>query len=65
MVLKLLERIERLLDEGEGAEMRRRLQAYTLPEPGNAAAGALIEEVTHGRKPVERPAVADRSAGRR
>lgn len=57
--------VVRLLDEGEGAAMRRRLQGWPLPEPGNAAAGALIEEVTHGVAAVERPSVADRSAGRR
>lgn len=56
--------IVRLLDEGEGADLRRRLKAHPLPEPGNAHAGALIDEVTHGDA-LERPALADRSARRR
>jgi Glycosyltransferase family 28 C-terminal domain len=57
--------VVRYLDEGEGAAARRRLAALDLPEPGNRRAAALIEELADGHAALERPPVADRSAGRR
>lgn len=64
--LMTLEReIGRYLDDGEAEAVRARIAALDLPEPGNAAAAKLIEEVCHGPSTVERDGVADRTAGRR
>jgi hypothetical protein len=64
--LMTLEReIARRLDPQEAAEARRRLAALDLPEPGNARAAALIEELTHGHASLDRASRADRPAGRR
>ena len=57
--------LSRFLDGGEAGAIRRRLASLALPEPGNRRAAALIEELSDGDSAVGRPAVADRSAGRR
>ena len=45
----LLEReVKAFLDGGKAAEIRQTLSNTTLPEPGNAAAAALIEGQADG-----------------
>jgi hypothetical protein len=64
--LMALERmIGRFLDEGEAEAVRRRLSDLSLPERGNRAAAAVIEEITHGNGALEHDAVAHRPRGRR
>lgn len=58
--LMTLERaVGRALD-GEAEAMRARIALLALPEPGNRAAGRLIEEVCHGDATLERDLVAHR-----
>jgi hypothetical protein len=64
-LMKLDSAVDRFLDGGEAAEVRRRLEAFDLPEPGNRSAAALIEEFTDGSAALDRTPVSDRSAGRR
>lgn len=63
--LMALEReIARFLDGGEAEAVRQRLAALDLPEPGNAAAARLIEEVMHGCAALGDDPVANRATGR-
>ncbi len=64
-LLRLGREIDRYLDGGEGAAVRRRLAELELPAPGNARAARLIEEVANGAARPDCAPVADRSAGAR
>jgi hypothetical protein len=57
--------VGRYLDDGEAEDLRARLAAIELPEPGTERAAQLIEEVAYGPNAVERDSIPDRSARRR
>jgi len=63
-LMKLEREIGRWLDGDAAAEARARLAATDLPEPGNARAARLIEEVIDGNRALAPAALADRPAGR-
>jgi hypothetical protein len=57
--------LSRFLDGDKGNTVCERIAALDLPQPGNAAAARLIEEIGNGFSAMERIAVTDRPAGRR
>ena len=57
--------VDRFLDRGEADAVRQRIAALDLPEPGNARAARLIEEVMHGCPALERDSRADHRPRRR